>query len=523
MMRKLLAAVVLLIACCAPGFAADLVVGLGADVTSIDPHLINLTPNNNIAEQIFDPLVRRDARLRLSPGLAESWHAVDELTWEFKLRRGVKFHDGSELSAADVVFSLDRPKWLSSMAGMVGGFLTYTQAITDKIVVDRHTLRLKTAAPNPYLPADLMGVMIVSSAAAREAHGAAFDSGKAAVGTGPYKLARFVKGDRIELERNDEYWGGQSPWRKVTFRVIPADAARVAALLAGDVQVIDNVPTADFVKLKAHRNLNVFSTASSRLVHLQLDSERDRSPFVTDKSGRPAERNPLRDPRVRQAISKAINRAAIVERIMEGMAVPAGQMMPDGFSAVSPSLRPDAYDPDGARKLLVAAGYPDGFGLSLHGPNDRLVNDDQIVQAIAQMLARVGISVRVETMPYSVYITRARNLEFSAVLQSWAATSEATMPLRFVAATFDKDKGLGAFNFGRYSNPKADKLLAQALTTIDDGRRETLLREATELVIGDYGIIPLHFQSSSWATRKPLAYEPRSDERTYAHSVRSGS
>jgi peptide/nickel transport system substrate-binding protein len=520
--KRLLTAVFVCFTWTATTFAAELTIGLGADVTTIDPHTINLTPNNNIAEQIFDPLVRRDGRLRLEPGLAESWRSVDDLTWEFKLRRGVKFHDGSDFTAADVVFSLDRPKWLTGIPGVTGGVLTYTQAITEKIVVDPYTIRLKTAAPYPYLPADLMGVMILSSRAAKDRHGADFDSGKATVGTGPFRFVRFARGDRIVLERNDAYWGPKSSWDRVTFRLMPTDATRIAALLAGDVQLIDNVPTSDYARLKSDRNLNLFTATSSRLVHLQLDSSRERSPFVTDGAGRPLDRNPLKDVRVRQAISKAINRQAIVERVMEGNATAAGQMIPIGFLGMKASLQPDAYDPDGARKLLVEAGYASGFGITLHGPNDRLVNDDQIVQTIAQMLAKVGLAAKVETMPYNVYIGRARNLEFSAVLQSWGAISEATVPLRFVAATFDKDKGLGAFNFGRYSNPKADVLLEQSFATINDTKRSELLQQAMELVIKDYGIIPLHFQVSIWAARKPLEYDPRGDERTYAHAVRVG-
>jgi peptide/nickel transport system substrate-binding protein len=502
--------------------AADLSIGLGANVTTIDPHAINLTPNNNIAEQIFDPLVRRDAGLRPLPGLAESWHMVDELTWEFRLRKGVRFHDGSALTAADVLFSLDRPKWLSSVPGASVGVLTYTQAITEKIVVDPHTIRLRTAAPYPYLPDDLMGVMIVSRTAAKDKHGPDFDSPKVTQGTGPLHFERFLSGDRIVLKRNDNYWGTKSPWQTVIFRLIPDDPTRLATLLAGAVDLIENIPTGDHAKLRTHKNISVFTATSNRMVHLQLDSNRDKSPFVTDAAGKPLDRNPLKDVRVRRAISMAINRQAMVDRVMDGMGKPAGQMMPDGFVAANPNLRPEPYDPEGAKKLLTEAGYRDGFGLTLHAPNDRLVKGTQIVQAIAQMLAHVGIAAKVETMPYSIYIKRAQKLDFSAVIQSWGAINEATIPLRFVAITFNSSKGLGAFNFGRYSNPKADTLYEQALVTMDSARREKLLQQATEVVINDYGIIPLHFQVNTWAARKPLQYEPRSDERTYAHAVRPG-
>jgi peptide/nickel transport system substrate-binding protein len=307
----------------------------------------------------------------------------------------------------------------------------------------------------------------------------------------------------------------------VTFRFIPNDPSRTLTLLGGDVQLIDNVPTADYKKLRGHKDITVFKTSSNRMVHLQLDSNRDKSPFVTDTNGRPLDKNPLKDARVRRAISMAINRQAIVERVMEDLAVAAGQLMPDEFFGASPKLRPEPYDPVGARKLLVEAGYPDGFGLTIHGTTDRLVNDEQIVQHLAAMLSRIGINAKAEAMPYNVYIARAQKLEFSAVLQSWGVTtSEGTLPLRILVATFDNSKGLGQFNFGRYSNPKVDALLEQALATIDGNKRREQIRQATELVINDYGIIPLHFQVNAWAARKPLEYEPRTDERTYAHKVR---
>jgi peptide/nickel transport system substrate-binding protein len=257
------------------------------------------------------------------------------------------------------------------------------------------------------------------------------------------------------------------------------------------------------------------------MIHLHLDSNRDKSPFITDKAGKPLERNPFKDARVRKAFSKAINRNAIVERVMESLAIPAGQLMPEGFFGVSPNLKPEAFDPEGAKKLLAEAGYPDGFGITLHGPNNRYVNDDQIVQAIAQMLTRVGIATKVETLPFSVYVSRGNKLEFSAALLGWGVTTgEATYPLRSLVATYNTAKGLGTWNWGRYSNPPMDALLEQALATVDNSKREKLLQQATELVINDYGLIPLHYQVNTWAARKGLSYTARTDERTYAHEVR---
>ncbi len=518
MPSRVAAAIVALLYCVASAAAADLSIALGADVTSIDPHYHNLTPNNNVAEHIFETLVTKDPRSRLKPALAEAWRAVDDLTWEFRLRRGVKFHDGSDFTAADVVFSLDR---VALVPNSPGPFTLYSKQITEKIIVDPHTVRLKTAAPYPLMPNDMSTIFMVSGKAGKGASTEDFNNGKAAIGTGPFKFLRYARGDRIELARFDSYWGTRPTWEKVTFRVIASDPSRVAALLAGDVRAVENVPTADLATLNKNPDIIISRTVSHRVMFLHLDSNRDKSPFITDRAGKPLDRNPLKDLRVRKAISKAINRPAIVERVMEGAAVATGQLMPEGMFGYMPALKPDAYDLEGAKKLLAEAGYPEGFGLTLHGPNDRYVNDDQICQAIAQMLSRIGIPTKVETMPSSVYFTRASKLEFSFMLVGWAAdTAEASSPLKSLLATFDSKKGMGAVNRGRYSNPKMDALLEQALATVDDAKREKLLQQATEAAIGELGIIPLHHQVNLWGTRKGLTYTPRTDERTLAHEFR---
>jgi peptide/nickel transport system substrate-binding protein len=515
-MNKLLALPLIAFSLAVP--AADLSIALGGDVTSMDPHFHNLTPNNNIGGHVFETLVAKDAGGRFKPALAESWRAVDDTTWEFKLRKGVRFHDGSIFTAADVVFSLDR---VPNVPNSPSPFTAYTKQVTEKIVVDPWTLRLKSAGPYPQMPVDLGTVLIVSAKAAAGATTDDFNTGKATLGTGPYKFVRWQKGDRIELARNDAYWGPKAPWDRVTFRIITSDPTRVASLLAGEVRAIENVPTADLAKLSRNKDLAIYRTVSVRLMYLHLDTARDKTPFVTDKAGKPLDRNPLKDLRVRRAMSKAINRPALVERVMEGAAVATGQLMPQGFFGYTPALKPERYDPEGARKLLAEAGYPDGFGLTLHAPNNRYVNDEQIAQTIAQMLARVGIQTRVDAMPASVYFSRGTKLEFSFMLVGWGAdTMEASSPLKALLATFSKDKGMGTANRGRYSNPKLDTLLEQALATVDDPKREKLLQQATEIGVGNLGIIPLYHQHNLWAARRGIVYEARADERTFAHEFR---
>ena len=501
-----------------PARAADISIALSADVTSIDPHYHNLTPNNNIAEHIFETLITKDARSRLRPALAESWRAVDDLTWEFKLRRGVKFHDGSDFTAQDVVFTLDR---VPNVPNSPSSFATYSRQITEKIVVDSHTIRFKTATPYPLMATDMSTIFIVSARAAKGATTEDFNSGKATIGTGPFRFVRYAKGDRIELARNEAYWGAKPAWDKASLRLITSDPTRVAALLAGDVRAIENVPTADIARIAKSNDLTLYRTVSHRLMYLHMDSDRDRSPFVTDKAGKPLDKNPLKDVRVRRAISKAINRQALVERVMEGAAVSTGQLMPEGLFGYTSALKPEPYDVEGAKKLLAEAGYPDGFSITLHAPNNRYVNDEQIAQAIAQLLARAGIATRVDAMPSSIFFSRGSKLDFSFMLVGWGAdTAEASSPLKALLATFSKEKCMGTANRGRYSNPKMDALLEQALTIVNDAKRERVLQQATELAVSDLGIIPLYHQHNLWATRKGVAYAPRTDERTLAHEFK---
>jgi peptide/nickel transport system substrate-binding protein len=497
--------------------AADLTIGLGTDVTALDPHYHNVTPNNNVAAHLFGYLVGRNEKSQLEPGLATSWKTIDPLTWEFKLRKGVKFHDGSDFTAADVVATIER---VPTVPNSPSPFTAYTKQIKEMIVVDPLTIRFRTAAPYPLMPSDMTQIAIISKAAAR-ATTDDFNSGKAAIGAGPYKLVRYAKGDRIELVRNDGYWGGRTPWTKVTLRLLPPDAARVAALLSGDVQVIENVPTTDVAKLRGDKRLSIYKTVADRMIYLHMDSERDVSPFVTDKAGKPMTKNPLKDPRVRKAISKAINRPAIVEKVMEGEAVAAGQLIPDFLFGATKNLKVEPYDPEGAKKLLAEAGYPDGFGLTIHAPNNRYVNDAKIAQTIAQMLSRVGIDTKVIAQPSSTFFSQATDFKFSFMLLGWSTgTGEASSSLKALLMTVNKERGFGTANRGRYSNGKVDALTEDALQTVDDAKREALLQRATEIAINDTGVIPLHFQVNLWATRDGISYVPRTDENTHAWKMK---
>lgn len=508
----------------AAAIADDLTLAVGSEATSIDPHYHNLTPNNALADHFFDPLVGQDERQRLVPALATEWTPVAETTWEFTLREGVTFHDGSPFTADDVVFTLERAP---DVPNSPSSFALYTKSITEVEVVDDHTVRFHTAEPYPLLPTDLSNIFIISRENGEGAATTDYNSGEAAIGTGPYEFVSYTPGESVVMTRNEDYWGEVEPWTNVTIRPITNDAARVAALLAGDVDMIENVPTADIASLADNPDVSLSQGVSNRVIYFHLDSSREVTPHVTAKDGSEIT-NPFLDLRVRRALSHAIDRDAIVEEVMEGVAIPAGQLLPEGFFGVSPNIDVPAYDPDMAMELLAEAGYGDGFKVTLHGPNDRYINDAQIVQAVAQMLERIGLETEVDTMPRSVFFSRATGgpehggSEFSLMLVGWGSgTGEASSPLRSLLHTRDVENGFGPSNRGRFSNAEVDSLIQEALRTVDEAAREKLLQEATELAMDQVGIIPTHFQVNTWGTRTGLTYTPRTDENTLAMGVRA--
>lgn len=511
---KHLLAALLSCAFAGPALAQEFSLALSSPPTTMDPHFYNLVPNLIVSDHMFEGLVTMSPDMKVVPALAESWNMVDSLTWEFKLRKGVKFHDGTEMTAEDVAWSLDRP---ATIVGSPASLVTYTKAIANKTVVDPYTIRITTSEPYPLLLPDLTMIYIVSKKATQKVSSEEFSSGKGMVGTGPFKFVKFQRDDRVELVRHDGYWGKKAAWSKVTLRFISNGATRIASLLSGDVQAIENVPTPDLGRVRSDSNLALFTKVSNRLIYLYPDAMREKSPFVTDKEGKPLDKNPLRDVKVRTAISMAINREAIKDRVMDGLASPTNNLVPINLFGYSPQLKDVKYDPEGAKKLLAEAGYPNGFGLTLHTPNNRYVNDERISQTVAQMLTRIGIDTKVEAMPMAVYGSRGAKGEYSMGLLGWAAqTGEASSPLRAIGSCPDSAKGFGAANWLKYCNPKADQVLVKALSTVNDGERLKLLQEAAAQVVNDGGVIPLHHQVTTWAGKKGIAFTPRTDERTHA-------
>ena len=516
-MRLLSGLLLAFVLCLNHAMGQTLSIASSAPVTSVDPHYHTFAPNESFAAHVYERLVGRDAEGHMIPALAVNWKLRDDRTWEFKLR-DVQFHDGTPFTAEDVAYTLNRvPRVKNSPAS----YSIYTKAVTGTEIVDPHTILLHTDGPYPLLPTDLANIFIIPHGLGPDPATEDFNSGKNAIGTGPYRFVSYNPGDRIEMERFDGYWGDKPHWKHVTYRIITNDASRTAALLAGDVGIIEFVPPTDLPSLRKDSRVTLAEVVSNRSIYLWLDHRTNGpSPFVTGPNGEVLANNPLNDLRVRQALSLAINRQAIVDRVMEGAAIPTGQYLRPGSFSYVPDLPPTPYEPDRAKALLAEAGFPKGLRVTINGPNDRYVNDAKIIQAVGQMWQRIGVQTTVDAMPWNTFVARAGKQDFSIFVLGWGVGSgEGLNPLRAQIATWNPARGLGTANRGRYSNPAVDTLIDQAMGTMDDGAREKIIQKAMKTAMDDVPVIELHLQKNVWATRAGLVYEPRVDEATLAMGV----
>lgn len=527
--NPMLKKIVVGLACAFAGMshAQTLKIGLASEPTAVDPHYHQTTPNEALVYHIFQPLVAMSADQQLEPALAESWEATDDTTWTFTLNKNARFSNGEPFTSKDVIFSFCRI--LNNETGIGSGATNTVRRVVAVEAPDDHTVRLKTAVPQPALPNELARIPMIWNGivehnelgyAPAEGCGVTgawptvndFNNGDMVIGTGPYVLKSYVKGSGIVLERNDNYWGDAPAWQEVRMTAVPSAGPRLTGLLAGDFDLIEN-PAARDLKRIEESGFEYTVKPSVRIMFFQLDVGREDSPLVKSPKGD----NPLQNPKVRQAMSMAIDRQAIVDRIMDGVAVAANQYLPAGmFGSIedAPALE---YDPKKAKELLAEAGYADGFELTLSATNDRYINDAQVTQAVAQYLSRIGIKTHVDTMTSSVYFPKRAKREFSVALGGWGQeTGEAGNFLQYWTTTHNKDLGVGSSNYGRYSNAKLDELYLEAMRTLDDTKRSEMLQDAVRLALADMPNIPLHWESGVWAYRKGLSYQGRADQRTMA-------
>jgi len=483
-----------------------LTIGAQTPPSALDPHYHNTQQNSQIARLVFEPLFELDNKAQFHPRLARSMRMLDDLTWEVKLNTAARFHDGTPFSAEDIAFTFARVPTVPNSPALYTAAVRTIRAVE---IVDEETVLLRTSEPNPLMRWDMASPVILS----RKIHGPApttaeFNSGRLMVGTGPYRFASWQQGERIELTRNPDWYGPAEPWDRVTYRYIPQPAARSAALLSGEVDLIDYVPVQDVPRMRDDPRLALFQVDSITFVYLFPDSMRETSPFVSDKAGRPLPANPLADRRVREALSLAIPRQQIAERLYQGLASPTDQFASPSAEHRIEGLPTLPFDPARGRALLAEAGYPQGFRLTIHGPNGHFIGDDNLLQALAQGFTRIGVETQVQALPPPMLFTRATNREFS-VFMTYFSSYTTLNPLRQVVMTRNPELGHGPFNRQRYSNPAVDGPLAAALTTMDEARRRDLTQQAARALLEDKGVIPVVNLRNTWAGRRDrVVYDP---------------
>jgi peptide/nickel transport system substrate-binding protein len=465
----------------------DLRIATSYKLMTLDPHYANLNENTSLLSHIYERLVYQDEKLALKPGLAVSWSMISDTQWEFKLREGVRFHDGSPFTADDVVYSVERIRdFLQSPSG---GYRSYVTGIKTVSAKDPLTVIFETSGRTPNFPLLMSSVFVMQRSGEGFQTTEDLNSGRASVGTGPYKFDSWSSGETLRLTRNDDYWDGRPAWPTVTFRIMESPAARVAALSTGDVDVADSIPARDVSSLK-QRGADVASISAARINFLQFDVEKENVSGVTDKSGT-AIPNPFRDIQVRQALALATDHGVIVGKILSGYGTAASQVFPEGLPGTSANLKAAAPDYGAAKALLTKAGYPDGFNVVLAGPAGRYPGDGDSLQAIAQSWARIGVSVQPQASPFSVFNSKRAAGEYAAWYGGTSGES-ADIILQALVASPDKERGTGALNFGHYSNPAFDEALEAAQAIEAGPGRDGAIAAATELVMKDQPIIPLY-------------------------------
>lgn len=495
----------------------NLAIAFADPISSVDPQLNNHAGDRSLALHFWDSIINSRDGGKLEPALASSWKALDDKTWEFKLRSDIKWQDGTSFSADDIVYSFQRAR---SVPGSVATYAGALRTVESTMAKDAQTVIIKTNTPNPMLPLDIASIYIVSKHVGEKSKTEDYNAGRAVIGTGPYRFVSYSPGDRTVFERNPGYYGAKPLWDKVTYRFINNGAARTAALLAGDVDVIDKVAVTDVQKLRKTPSVSVYTYPGLRVLLLQPSLRAGPNEFITDNAGKPLAQNPLQDQRVRQALSLAINRKAIVDRVLQGTVTEANQWMPKNTFGYNPEVKDISYSPDQARKMLAEAGFPQGFQISIHVPGDRYPQAPETVQAVAQFWSRIGVKTKVEVVPWSVYSGRANKNEFAVSVIAWGnGTGEAGYGLLQTLASNDPKRGRGTNNWGRYSNEAVDKALDAATVEFDARRREAMFRHSVKLVTDDVGQIPLFHYQNIWAAKKGLKVVPLLSDRTTSLQV----
>ena len=521
--KQLCSALVVAALLSAPAAAKTLRWSSQGDILTFDPMAQNESLNNTFSDYVYEGLVRYDKKFVPEPALATSWTRVSPTQWRFNLRKNVKFHDGSPMTADDVVFSFERVLKPSS------NMKVYAQGIKETKKIDDFTVEIVTDGPNPVLLRGLVDVKIMSRAwstknnvvnpqdyVKKEETYAARNTN----GTGPFMLKSFEPDVRTVLAVNPNYWDKlEGNVTEIVYRPIKADATRAAALLSGEIDLVLDPPTQDIPRLRQDAKLKIADGTETRMIFFGFDQWRNESPYTSVKG-----KNPFKDKRVRQAMYQAIDTEAIRRATMRGLANPSGSMIApqvNGYFEEFAKRLP--YDPAASKKLLADAGYPNGFDFTLDCPNNRYINDEEICIAVTAMWAKVGLNAKLNAMPRATYFQKIQGFDTSVYLLGWAtATFDGLYTLQSLIRSPAADgKGAdGNFNLGKYSNAKADALIDQVKTEIDDTKRNAAMREAQKIHADDVGHIPLHQQVIPWAMRSNVSVFHRADNRLDARWVK---
>ncbi len=474
------------------------------DAVSMDPHSLNESLQLSLTGNVFEPLVGRGKKLELVPLLATSWKQTAPTVWRFNLRQNVKFHDGTPFTADDVVFSYERSKTEGSDMKTKMGPLKEVRKIDD------HTVDFVTNEPFPILPDTLNTWYIMSKTWCEKNNSTTpvdVRKGKEnaatlrANGTGPYTVKTREPGVRTVFALNPGYWDKvEGNVTEAVFTPIKNDATRVAALVSGDIDMMEPVPLQDMEKLKAAPNLKVLQGPELRTIFLGMDQARDELLFSNVKG-----KNPFKDKRVRQAFYQAIDIEAIKTQIMRGAATPTNLMIAPGVKGFVPEMNKRLpYDTAAAKKLLADAGYPDGFEVGMNCPNDRYVNDGPICQAVAAMLARIGVKINLMAETKVTYFPKILSRNTSFYMLGWTPDSYDAQNAIYALLMTPAPSGQGLFNLGSYSNKRVDELGAQIASELDEKKRNAMIAELFKIHGDDFGTLPLHQQALAWGMKKNL-------------------
>ncbi len=474
--------------------ASSIVVAVDTPPRTMNPHGSDADANLSVMANFFEGLMqRKGAEGKLVPALAERYEHPDLLTWKFYLRKGVKFHNGNPFTAEDVKFSFER---LSNPD--VSEFINTGKSIASIDILDDYTVVIKTKDPIPWFVNNMHQIYIMDKESTE-----ARDPGEVQVkpiGTGSYKFVEWVKGSYLKMEANEDYWEGAPPIKNVELRPITESSTRFAALVSGQAEVVSGVPVELYEKVVQNPKLEVVARPARRSIFLVLGN----------KPG-----SPMADLRVRQAMYMAINEDEIIEKIMRGHAAPAAQIPDPPTIGYNGTLTRLPYDPEMAKKLLKEAGYEKGFEVTLSGPNDRYVQDEQIAEAVAKYLAKVGIRANLDVKPKSIFFPEVSEGKLDFYLIGWFdGTFDMGRTYFKLLHTRDMEKGFGGLNGANFSDSEVDAMLQSTASIADQEKREKVLRDLNKMAMVDkIAVIPLHYQQDIYAIQKGkgIKFTPRPD------------